>query len=198
MKHHAPIERKVSNIEPDKTPKDETVIRKSLEGDMKSFEVIVKKYQNPVYRFLYTSLGNQEDSEDLLQRTFIRAWKHLGKFDQNRGSFKNWLYLLAMSEKSNFMRYRDREKGVRVDKDPEKNSSAHDNIEGDKVKKCVDWVIKKFQSDDGEWAILLVEYRYKEITQKEAAEIMGCSTKTVQRKFNHYMEKLSSLLKQCL
>ena len=62
--------------------------------DEKIFELQIKKYLKPVYGFALRYVGNREDAEDVTQETFIKAWKNLKKFDQQK-SFKTWIFTIA-------------------------------------------------------------------------------------------------------
>ena len=64
-------------------------------GDKRAYEVLVKKYQNSVYRFLlHLSNGNAPLSEDVAQETFIKAYIKLGSF-RSLSKFSTWLMGIA-------------------------------------------------------------------------------------------------------
>ncbi len=73
---------------------DQELIENYLNGNEKSFELLVKKYLKPIYSFVYRYLNNQQDAEDITQETFIKIWKNIKKFDKNK-SFKTWLFTIA-------------------------------------------------------------------------------------------------------
>ncbi|MDR2556745.1 MAG: RNA polymerase sigma factor [Bacteroidales bacterium] len=75
---------------------DLTVISRILVlGDKRAYETLVKKYQNPVYRFLlHLSNGNALLSEDIAQETFIKAYIKLGSF-KSLSKFSTWLMGIA-------------------------------------------------------------------------------------------------------
>jgi RNA polymerase sigma-70 factor (ECF subfamily) len=75
-------------------PTDQELIRQTLAGDLQAFESIVERHQQAVYRILYRLLRNRQESEDVAQETFLRCYRHLEKFDQDR-SFAPWLYRIA-------------------------------------------------------------------------------------------------------
>lgn len=73
---------------------DSELVKKSLSSDTKAFGTLVKKYSTMIYKFVWLYLKNQDDSSDITQETFIRAWKNLHKFDTEK-SFKTWLFAIA-------------------------------------------------------------------------------------------------------
>ena len=60
------------------------LIRRSLEGDMEAFEEIVRRRRIRVFWTAYNIVGNEEAAKDVSQAVFVRLWKQLGKFRQDR------------------------------------------------------------------------------------------------------------------
>jgi len=73
---------------------DLQLIEAYLANDEESFAYLVERYLPSIYRFLARLLGDTQLAEDASQETFLKAWKHLHSFDQNR-SFKTWLFSIA-------------------------------------------------------------------------------------------------------
>ncbi len=63
-------------------------------GDDDAFTHIVEGYQKPVFSLCYRMLGNPNDAEDAAQETFLRAYRHLNRYDPKR-SFATWLLSIA-------------------------------------------------------------------------------------------------------
>ena len=63
-------------------------------GDSQAFSSLLEKYQKPVYNLCYRMLGNAEDAEDAAQETFLRAFKSLKRYDNNR-PFSTWVLSIA-------------------------------------------------------------------------------------------------------
>lgn len=72
-------------------------------GDRFEFSRMVEAYSSRLYRLALKMLGNQEDAEDVLQETFIKAFRHLSGFD-GRSSISTWLYRIAANEALMLMR----------------------------------------------------------------------------------------------
>ncbi|MGD0152464.1 MAG: sigma-70 family RNA polymerase sigma factor [Thermacetogeniaceae bacterium] len=73
---------------------DHELVRQTLAGDIQAFEMIVERHQQTVYRILYRLLRNKQEAEDIAQEAFLRCYRHLGKYDQDR-PFAPWLYQVA-------------------------------------------------------------------------------------------------------
>ncbi len=74
---------------------NETIwLAKALKGDGQSFGLLVEAFQRPVYNLCYRMLGNAEDAEDAAQETFLRAYKAINRYDNQR-PFSTWLLSIA-------------------------------------------------------------------------------------------------------
>lgn len=69
-------------------------IGRARRGDREAFRVLVDTHGRAVFRLAYRMTGNQSDAEDMVQETFLRAWKQIAKFD-GRASFSTWLHRIC-------------------------------------------------------------------------------------------------------
>ena len=100
-------------------------------GDRAEFARFVDAYSGQVYRLALKMLQNPQDAEDILQETFIKAYKALPKFE-GRSSLSTWLYRIATNEALMFLR-KKRPVQVSVDQPIE-------NDEGDeRPRQIIDW-----------------------------------------------------------
>ena len=72
-------------------------------GDRAEFARLVETYSGAIYRLAVKMLGNPQDAEDILQETFIKAFRHLADFD-GRSKVSTWLYRIATTEALMFLR----------------------------------------------------------------------------------------------
>jgi len=72
-------------------------------GDRAEFARMVETYYQPIYRLALRMLSNPQDAEDILQETFLKAYRGLGGFD-GRSSLSTWLYRIAINEALMFLR----------------------------------------------------------------------------------------------
>ena len=80
----------------------------------RAFDLLVRKYQSPVRRFLLNlTLGNESLSDDLAQDTFIRAYEHITQF-KCIASFQTWLFRIAYNVFYDYKRKEKRSEELRV------------------------------------------------------------------------------------
>ncbi|MFO7978384.1 MAG: sigma factor, partial [Bacteroidales bacterium] len=78
---------------------DEELLEMFHKGDNAnySFNLIVRKYQQPLYWHVRRLVIVHEDTDDILQDVFVKAWNALGKFRGDSGLY-TWLYRIATNE----------------------------------------------------------------------------------------------------
>ena len=75
---------------------DAVLIKKSQEGDYTAFEILVQRHEKKIYNLAYRMMGNQEDASDILQETFLQAFRKLATF-KGESEFSTWLYRIAVN-----------------------------------------------------------------------------------------------------
>jgi RNA polymerase sigma-70 factor (ECF subfamily) len=74
------------------------LIRRCQRGDEQAVGVLIRRFQDYVYRLCYLVMRNEQDAEDMTQETFIRACRALPRFEVREGtSFEAWLYRIAVN-----------------------------------------------------------------------------------------------------
>jgi RNA polymerase sigma-70 factor (ECF subfamily) len=84
---------------------DEQAARKAVAGDQGAFRVLVERHSHAIFRLAFRMTGNEEDAEDLVQETFLRAYKQIARFDC-RSSFGTWLYRICVNCSLDLIRVR--------------------------------------------------------------------------------------------
>lgn len=84
-------------------PFDEQLIEDYLNGDEKSFEILIRRWLGPVYGFVYKYVGGVQDAEDVTQEIFAKVWKNLRNFDRQK-NFKPWLFSIAKNAALDFLK----------------------------------------------------------------------------------------------
>jgi len=76
---------------------DLEIIQRINEGDIKLFEILIRRYDPFLYKIGRTYRYNHESTEDLMQDTYINAYTNLKKFE-HRSSFKTWLTRIMLNQ----------------------------------------------------------------------------------------------------
>ncbi len=97
-----------SHVEPLSKP-DEDLAREAAAGDMDAFEELVRRRRSELVHFLASFTQSAADAEDLVQETFLRAYRNLANYDP-RKPFLPWLYVIARRLAINLFRKRERQR----------------------------------------------------------------------------------------
>src|SRR5215470_6566262 len=81
---------------------DAAVVAQVLAGDRDVFRVLVERHSRSIFRVVYRMTGNQADAEEIVQETFLRAYKSLSRFEL-RSNFGTWLYRIAVNRALDFL-----------------------------------------------------------------------------------------------
>ncbi len=83
---------------------DEELIASYLGGEEGAFGELTRRHLEGVYSFTLRFIGSSHDAEDVVQDTFLKAWKSLKKYDARSSKFKTWLYRIARNTAIDFLR----------------------------------------------------------------------------------------------
>lgn len=173
-------------------------------GDRAEFSRLVEAYYANIYRLAMKMLGNQQDAEDVLQETFLKAYRHLKGFD-GRSKLSTWLYRIATNEALMVIR-RQRSDVVSIDEPIETEEGEQEPIQ------IVDWCClpeKELMSSEArknlDLAISKLPYNLRvtfvlrdieNMSTEETAEILGLTETAVKTRLSrarlHLREDLSS------
>ena len=95
-------------------------------GDTDAFRLLVEQHSHSIFRLAFRMTGNEQDAEDVVQETFLKAHRNLSRFEE-RANIRTWLYRIAVNCAHDLMRVRQRHQKGRQPEDPE-GVSAVDQI----------------------------------------------------------------------
>ena len=90
------------------------LVAKAREGDLAAFNELVQRYDRKIFRLAKHITQNDEDAEDVLQETFLKAFEHLGDF-QGQSKFYTWIVRIAVNESLMKLRKRKSDRTVPLD-----------------------------------------------------------------------------------
>jgi RNA polymerase sigma-70 factor (ECF subfamily) len=179
---------------------DIKLIDKILEGDTKSFEKIVDKYEMTIIRYIYTMVKNMATAEDICQEVFIQVYNKLDTYNKNY-KFSNWLIQIAKNKTIDYIRKENRTKVFNIDEAYNVSSndiSPEDNAEFNETKECFKKYIEGLEEIEKQ--IIILRYSTKK-TFKDIGTILDISESTVKKKFyktrQEYKEYVYKLERRC-
>ena len=81
-------------------PGENELVRECLGGDEHAFEILLRRFQGPVFNAILRMVRDRDEAADLTQTAFLKAYEQLSSFDP-RHKFFSWLYRIAVNEALN-------------------------------------------------------------------------------------------------
>lgn len=179
------------------TPLDEAeVIRllASSEGRQKVFPMIVDQYSQSLYWKIRSIVLTHEDADDVLQNTFLKAWKSLPTF-QGKAKLSTWLYRIAINESLDFLRHQKAAALSSADADLSVANRllADDYFDGDKSQAVLQEAIATLP--DVQRTVFTLRY-YDEMKYSEISEILGTSEGSLKASYHIAVQKITDYVKR--
>lgn len=93
---------------------DEDLVAQTQNGDPRAFDALVRKYSSRLYGLVYNMTSNHEDTNDLLQDIFSKAYRSIKGF-RGKSSFYTWLHTIGTNTTINFLKKRSRSYHMSLD-----------------------------------------------------------------------------------
>jgi RNA polymerase sigma-70 factor, ECF subfamily len=174
---------------------DEELVARSVGGDTESFNHLIRRWERPIYALAYRTIGREDEARDVVQETFLRAFRGLGGF-KGQAKFSSWLYRIALNLCRDWMR---RERRAPIVAAPDGVDLVELAGEGDAAVRVDELVVRKDLSravaaamralpQEQRAAIVLKEYHG--LTFQEIADLLGCPLSTVKTRLYQGMTVL--------
>jgi RNA polymerase sigma-70 factor (ECF subfamily) len=95
--------------------KDDELLARASQGDLDAFGSLYERYIERIYNYIYYRTGNTYDAEDLTERVFMRAMRHIPNYHDRGLPFSAWLYRIAHNLVANWHRDNNRRKEIPLD-----------------------------------------------------------------------------------
>lgn len=171
---------------------DIEIIKMIKNGSVDSYSLIMNKYHNELFKYVYNIINNYQDTEDLLQEIFFKLYKNLKKYDETKASFRTWMYRVAKNHVLNHLnssRYKNQQRTYEYD---DSINSSGENIEekvlnNDKINKILS--VMKIKLSRKHFEIMHLYY-FSNLTVKEISETLDIPDKTIYKAIKSSVEKI--------
>lgn len=97
-----------------RTDEDQPLVARAQSGDAAAFDELVVKYSPRLYGLIYNMTSNHEDTNDMLQDVFAKAYRAIKGF-RGKSSFYTWIHTIAVNMTLNFLKKRGRRYHLSLD-----------------------------------------------------------------------------------
>jgi RNA polymerase sigma-70 factor (ECF subfamily) len=178
---------------------DERLVARALGGDGKAFEELYEKHRQTVFRVAYGMTRNQEDALDVVQETFLKAHRSLGRFEQ-RASVLTWLCQIAVHQAIDLSRRRKVRHAEQLDErfvsddgpgGPQPEVPPAARVQARELQAALDKALAKLSEKH---RTVFVLYTVKGLSYKEIADTVGISIGTVMSRLFYARKNLQAML----
>lgn len=184
---------------------DADLVQRTLDGDRRAFGVLVERHKNTVFSLVSRLMG-PNDTEDVAQEAFLRAYKALGSF-RGDAQFSTWLYRITwnvcLDRREQRSRRRSREISAETIVDEETDAPAEfadeDAALPDEILEAEDLRTRLAVHIDAlpvHYKAILTLYFYEQKTYEEIVEILGVPMNTVKVHLYRAKARLKTALEQ--
>ena len=168
------------------------LIVRAQRKDKDAFGQIYNLFLKRIYRFVYFSVHNHEQAEDITQNTFLRAWRSLVSFSTSRGSFQAFLFAIARNLVIDWYR-KKKEISLEAITDPSYQEDTSEKITQDEEKQQLNRVLSKLKFLERQ--IVTLRY-FEELSFFEIGKVVHLSEGAVRVRLHRILKQLKIYLKE--
>lgn len=158
-----------------------------------AFQKLLSTYQKPLYNHIRNIVLNHDDTDDVLQNTFVKIFQNLKNFKGESKLF-SWMYRIATNEAISFLNQKAKKSGISSQIIQDK---ALDNLKADVYFDGNEIQIKLQQAiatlPEKQQLVFKMKY-FEELKYEEISEILGTSVGALKASYHHAVKKIESFL----
>lgn len=175
-------------------------------GEVSAFDQLVHRYRERLFGVIYNLTSNREDTADLVQDTFIKAFQSISRF-KGHSSFFTWLYRIAVNatlshlRRNRLRRFFSLEQMVEEDRNTEllqalvvKAAHGRETV----IKELQEKLNEALQKLSFKHRTVITLFEIDQLSHQEIAEIMECSVGTVRSRLHYAKQQLQAYLGEYL
>jgi len=174
---------------------DEKLAKLVQIGKTDKYEKLVKRYQEKLYRYLLRLTNDPDESEDLLQETFVSVYKNIHRFN-TKLKFSSWIYRIAHNKAINYIKKRSRTISIdffNLENFLAKEDKTLEKIEKEEIAKMVRVCLNKLPR---KYKAPLVLYYFEDKSYQEISDILRISKSNVGVLINRGKKALKDICKE--
>ena len=165
---------------------DVYLIKKCFDGDLKSFEKLISKYEKNAFAIALRYLGDYDDASDVTQDALIKVYKNISKF-RFESSFTTWLYRIVINTSKDFLKKRGNQKIISIEDSmidipsENKKDNPEEHAEEKEVKNKVNEALQNINEEN---RVVVVLKDIQGFTYDEISDILQIPIGTVRSRIS--------------
>ncbi len=192
---------------PNATPtatEDAQLVARTQAGDASAFDDLVRKYTQRLYGLVYNMTSNHEDTNDLLQDIFSKAYRAIGGF-QGKSSFYTWVHSIGVNMTINFLKKRGRrfhmslddiDGGIQNDKEFIELTASSNPVRDNDLMELQQRLNMAMQKLSNEHRAVVTMFDIQGMPHAEISKILNVSEGTVRSRLFYAHRQLQNYLEE--
>lgn len=160
-----------------------------------AFQKLVQQYQRPLYAHIRNIVLNHDDTDDVLQNTFVKVYQHLSKFKGDSKLF-SWIYRIATNEAITFINNKAKRNGTTTQEMQSKivnNLQAETYFDGSEIQLKLQKAVANLP--EKQQLVFKMKY-YEELKYEQISEVLGTSVGALKASYHHAVKKIEEFVKK--
>jgi RNA polymerase sigma factor RpoE len=187
-------------------PDDLQLVRRAQNDDSAAYDELIRRYQERVYATVYHMTSNHEDANDLVQETFIKAYRALKSF-KGDSSFYTWVYRIAVNKTINFLKQRKNriqlslnDMDMNAEHDPDlvaliSDKNPRRDLNLTELQEKLNGALQKLSEHH---RMVVTLHDIQGLSHEEIAKVMDCNVGTVRSRLFYARQQLQAYLSDYL
>jgi len=171
-------------------PQEATLVERAKAGDIAAYEELVRAFQAVAFRTAFTITGDAAEAEDAAQEAFVKVYRTLGRF-RSGAPFRPWLLTVVANEARNRRRAAGRRLGLTLRAaehgSPPAPTLPEATVVAEERRAELLGAVEGLREEDRE--VISLRY-FLELSEAEAASVMGCARGTVKSRLSRALGRL--------
>ena len=158
-----------------------------------AFEILLNNFQKPLYNHIRNIVLNHDDTDDVLQNTFVKVFQNLNKFKGESKLF-SWVYRIATNEALTFLNQKAKKSGISsetLQNHTINNLKADIYFDGNEIQIKLQKAIA--QLPEKQQLVFKMKY-FEELKYEEMSEILGTSVGALKASYHHAVKKIETFV----
>ncbi|MGI9547485.1 MAG: RNA polymerase sigma factor [Flavobacteriaceae bacterium] len=173
---------------------EETLVQQLKQKESKAFELLINRYKERLYWHIRRIVLDHDDTDDVLQNTFIKVYRNIDGFKGDSKLF-SWLYRIGTNEALTFLKVKSKKLGLGMDEIQERmlhNLEADVYFEGDDIQLKLQQAIASLP--EKQKLVFNMKY-FEELKYNEISEILETSVGSLKASYHLAVKKIESYVK---
>jgi len=178
---------------------DEELVDSVLNGNRRDFDVLIERWQKPLFNFVLRFMNSEEEARDACQDAFVNAYRNLAKF-KKQSKFSSWLFKIAINRCNTLLKKRKRwrtffDPMVEGEQFADTLSEEHNMEQVVEREQIYARMRRAISALPPEQKTVLLLKEYEGLKFHEISEMLDCPLSTVKSRMYYALDGLRKALK---